>query len=261
MPTAEAAEVPVVAVCGDLVTTTGLALAAAWPGPGPALLVEADPSGGDLAAWFDLPESPSLSTLATNHRDRSTGGLDAHRHLVGNGLPIITCPVMPSEAELAVVESAAVLGPVLRGDGWSILDLGRHDPSRHPLAPSIDVIVVVHRQATQSARAAAVRLRRLPDFVGTALRVASHVVIAVVGSRPFTLEEIDEFIGASVGAPDSGVVEIVGLAEDPLAAAVLGGRSGVSERRLGRLPLIRSARHLAEVVVRSVPDTRSVGAA
>jgi MinD-like ATPase involved in chromosome partitioning or flagellar assembly len=250
--------VPIITVCGELVTTTSVALAAAWPRPDDAWLIEADPSGGDLAAWFDLPESPSLSTLVTHLRDRSAAELAAHRHLVGGGLPVVACPAMPSEADLAVAEAAAVLVPMLRDDGsrWYVVDIGRQDPWRHPFALAADVVVVVHRQSTQSARAAAVRLRRLPDRVNAALSAVSRVVVAVVGARPFDLGEITEFVTASVGGP----VDVVGLADDPLAAAVLGGRSGVSERRLGRLPLVRSARDLAEVLAASHAADGSVGA-
>ena len=41
----------IVAVVGDTCTTTTVALASAWPLSSEALIVEADPSGGDLAAW------------------------------------------------------------------------------------------------------------------------------------------------------------------------------------------------------------------
>ncbi len=59
----------IVAVAGDACTTTAVALASAWPASDEAILVEADPSGGDLAAWFDMTSSPSLSTVVTRVRD------------------------------------------------------------------------------------------------------------------------------------------------------------------------------------------------
>ncbi len=42
------------------VTTWALALAACWPRPASAVLVECDPSGGSLAARFGLAPAPGL---------------------------------------------------------------------------------------------------------------------------------------------------------------------------------------------------------
>ena len=254
----------VVAVCGELVTTTSAALAAAWAGSDDGLVVEADPSGGDLAAWFDLPESPSLSTLVTRLREPSWAVLEAHRRVIGEGLSVITCPAMPAEAALAVAESAPIVVPML-SDAHAptiIVDTGRNDPRQHPFASAAGVVVIVHRQSPQSARAAAVRLRRLPDRIAAALHVAPRVIVAVVGSRPFEISEISGFLTESVaetlGVEPEGLMDVVGLADDPLAAAVLGGRTGVSGRRLARLPLMRSALHLAELVVGSVDRSARV---
>jgi hypothetical protein len=47
---------------------------------------------------------------------------------------------------------------------------------------------------------------------------------------------------------------IIGLPVDDLTAAVYGGRTGASERRLARLPLARAARDLASIAERSVHD-------
>ena len=56
------------------VTTTATALANTWPPGRRVLLVEADPFGGDLAAWFGVAPSTGLwSLLAAGRR-----GLDPH---------------------------------------------------------------------------------------------------------------------------------------------------------------------------------------
>jgi len=54
-------------------------------------------------------------------------------------------------------------------------------------------------------------------------------------------DEIARFVGTDALVPPT----VFELADDPLAAAVLAGRSGVSPRRLLRLPLLRSAAVLA----------------
>ena len=43
-------------------TTSGVALAAAAPAGWQALFAECDPSGGDLAAWAELSETPGWTT-------------------------------------------------------------------------------------------------------------------------------------------------------------------------------------------------------
>lgn len=239
----------IVAVAGDLTTTTAVALATGWPVTDDALLVEADPAGGDLAAWFDLPVNPSLSTVVTRVRDGAWPDIDRHTRLAGNGLRILPAPARAGEATQAVGESArslvnslaALRSPVI------VADVGRVPaaPASHPFVGAAAVTVLVHRQASQSARAAAVRLQRLADQLGTL--AASPTVVAVVGSQPFDLGEIERFIAES-----GATAPLVGLPHDPLAAAVFAGRTGVSPRRLDRLPLLRAARGLADVVGRTL---------
>ena len=65
--------VTIVAVAGDACTTTTVAIAAAWSVADDVIVIEADPSGGDLAAWFDLPVTPSLSTVVTRVARRQLG--------------------------------------------------------------------------------------------------------------------------------------------------------------------------------------------
>jgi len=97
------------------------------------------------------------------------------------------------------------------------------------------VTVVVHRQSPASAEAESVRLERLLEQVEG---VRGPVVLAVIGREPFDPGEIVQFVDGSAPGRITGACR---LAEDPLAAAVLAGRAGVSAKRLRRLPLMRSA--------------------
>lgn len=239
----------IVAVAGDLTTTTSVALATGWPVTGDTLLVEADPAGGDLAAWFDLPVNPSLSTVVTRVLDGAWPDIERHTRLADNGLRLLPAPARAGEAAQAVGEAARSLVASLAAlrSPVTIADIGRlpPTPASHPFVGAAAVTVLVHRQASQSARAAAVRLQRLADQL--AALAASPTVVAVVGSQPYDLVEIERFMGdAGVAAP------LVGLPVDPLAAAVFAGRTGVSPRRLVRLPLLRAARELADVVGRAL---------
>jgi MinD-like ATPase involved in chromosome partitioning or flagellar assembly len=244
-------DVGIVAVTGDLTTTTAVALATGWPVTDDAILVEADPTGGDLAAWFDLPVTPSLSTVVTRVLDGAWPDIERRTRLADNGLRLVPAPARAGEAAQAVGEAARAVVPSLAAlrSPITIADVGRLPavPATHPFLGAAAVTVVVHRQAPQSARAAAVRLQRLADLLDTLASSPNPVVAAVVGSQPFDLVEIERFLTDAAGS-----VPLVGIPDDPLAAAVFAGRTGVSARRLTRLPLVRAARDLATVVERSL---------
>jgi MinD-like ATPase involved in chromosome partitioning or flagellar assembly len=243
----------IVAVVGDACTTTTVALASAWTASSEALIVEADPKGGDLAAWFDIPVLPSLSTVVTSAFDSGWTEIDRHTRLAASGLRLIPAPPSAAEAQHAVAESTRSLAPTLAAlrSPIAIVDAGAvpHQSAPHPLVASAAVAVVVHRQRSESALAAAVRLQRLADQVDAMSTTSTRLVVAVIGADPFDFDQIDSFLADAVGT-----TQLVGLPIDGLAAAVYAGRTGVSARRLARLPLARAARHLAQVVDGAVQD-------
>lgn len=249
-----------VTVLGEATTTTTLALAAGWPGE--ALVVEADPRGGSIAAWLDLPASPTLSHAVTRAADGGWPAIEAAAHRAPAGPMVLTAPVRAVEAARALIEAERHVLPTLASFDRpvALLDAGRVDgasavgPGGLPAVLLVsDVVVVVHRQARQSARAAAVRIERLADLVGAVVAAAptTPTVLAVVGDAPFGPAEIERFV-----AEERTLAGVVLLAGDPLSAAVLAGRSGVSERRLARLPLMRSARRAAALLDRLVTSAR-----
>jgi hypothetical protein len=73
--------------------------------------------------------------------------------------------------------------------------------------------------------------------------------IVVIGNGPYSVPEIKRFIG---------VHDIIEIADDPRAAAVLTERRG-SERRLARSALVKSARRLAHTLVAPESETPSPG--
>lgn len=237
----------IVAVAGDPCTTTSVALAAGWPASDDVVLIEADPSGGDLAAWFDLPVAPSLSTVVTQVLDGAWPDVERLTRLADTGIRLVPAPASTAEAAQAVGESARAVAPSLSAlrSPTIVADTGRLGPTpmSNPFVAAAGVIVVVHRQAQQSARAAAVRLQRLAEQLESLAAAPADIVVAVVGDAPFGPGEIARFLGDAAGTS-----AVVPLPDDRLAAAVLAGRTGVSARRLGRLPLMRGARDLATVV-------------
>lgn len=97
-----------VAMCADKgapgVTTTALAVAALWPRP--VVLVESDPSGGDLAVRAEaehgapLAPQPSLLTLAAaarGNRDSPPVAPTAHAQQLPGGLVVVPAPTSPDQ--------------------------------------------------------------------------------------------------------------------------------------------------------------------
>jgi MinD-like ATPase involved in chromosome partitioning or flagellar assembly len=242
---------PIVAVTGDACTTTTVALAASWPATDDVVLIEADPAGGDLAAWFDMPVSPSLSTVVTRVLDGAWPEIERHTRLADNGLRILPSPARAGESAQAIGEAARSVVPSLAAmrTPVAVVDTGRFAAAAasHPFVAAATVTVVVHRQAPQSARAAAVRLQRLADLLEQLSTSPCSLVVAVVGARPFGIDDVESFLEEAVGR-----TSVVGLPDDELAAGVLGGRTGVSSRRLARLPLMRAARDLAVTAQRAL---------
>ncbi len=244
-----------VAVIGDATTTTAVAVAAGWPSGEQIIVLEADPSGGSLAAWLDTPSQPSLATIVANvgadsggvHRS-SFATFDAMTQHSSTGVRFVANAVRSRAAHRALDEAAAMVLPALvAADSTVLVDVGLHRVGieQSPALDVADVVVLVHRQATASAAAATVRVERLVESVEELARLDADILLAVIGSSPFEPGEIAAFVDASV---PGAVRTMVPVAHDPLAAATIAGRAGVSARRLRRLPLMRDAADLASVV-------------
>lgn len=232
----------IVAVVGDAATTTSVAIAAAWVARGGALLVEADPSGGDVSGWLDLPLAPSLSTLVTSP-ERTWQAVERHAQLSASGLAVIPAPIRVLEAQQAVAEAERWVVPVMAGvPNPIVVDAGAATSATrtHPFVRAAATVVLVHRQATQSAAAASTRLRRLVDQVELLSAAPDNLIVALVGSRPFDVVE--------VGRSLNELAVVAPLPVDPLAASVFAGARGVSARRLARLPLSKAAARLVDAI-------------
>lgn len=238
----------IVAIIGDCTTTTSVALASAWPVDDEVVIAEVDRTGGSLAAWLDTPVTPSLSTIVANAPGFSTSPdaawstIESMVHRSASGIRFIAAPVRSREANRALGEANVTLFPLLGAltAPTVLADLGHHaavDSTPAVVLHASD-LVVVHRQTASSPAAASVRLERLAELIETLVPLGVPIVLAVIGDRPFDIDEIERFVSAE-GRHE---LTVFGLAEDPLSAAVFAGHSGVSAKRIGRLPLMRSAR-------------------
>jgi hypothetical protein len=227
------------------VSTTVLALAACWPAHRQPLIVEADPSGGDLLSRLgtgngDRPgvdAAPSTVQLAAAARDAlSAQTIGEHlQTLPGAGeIRALVAPTSPFAAHTALTTLVgAGLGDRLAElDGVDLLvDLGRIDPT----SPALGLLqpqsrlVLVARPDLESV----LHTRELERSLN-ALRVRTSLLL--IGDRPYSPADIATALG---GVPVVGV-----LPDDPVGARALAGDAR-SPKVVGRCRLVRAAGHLA----------------
>ncbi|MBI2168986.1 MAG: hypothetical protein HYU28_05735 [Actinobacteria bacterium] len=181
------------------VTTTALALAAWWPRP--ALVVEADPSGGVLAARFGLEAAPGLLTLAAAARHGiGPEAVRDHAQTLGERLTVVVAP--PGARRMAgALGAAASLVPALGAlHGDVLVDAGRVDPAwaLPALVGAASLVVVVARPRLDE-------LRRLPDVLAALAEAGRPAALVLRGARPYPPRQVEEALGAVVAGvvPDS----------------------------------------------------------
>lgn len=229
------------------VTTLACLVASTWDSAESVAVVECDPSGGDLAARFQLTSAVGWPSLASAVRRSGTGvGLDAHLQRLPGGLPVVVGaghggPVAHDGPEAQVVRAG------LGADGVAIVDLGRvievTDPIDGWLSAGDYAVLVAGGDA-----AAAVRVwARAPELLE---RTAGRLGVVVVGGTACSCHELADFCGLDA---------LGDVPRDAVAAAVASGAAS-GARRLERSRLLASARHLGASVARRIDGapTRTV---
>jgi hypothetical protein len=225
------------------VTTSALALAVTWPPGAPVTIVEADPSGGDLAAWLDLTLQPGLVSLATEGRRTIDAELfDRHLQPVpgSDEVSVLCAPVAAEQVHAALGSLRDRLVEALRGrPGTTIVDCGRLDPASPALKlfEQADVRVVVCRPGLAAPHHLQARLRSLP---------AEPPQLLAVGESPYSPDELADACGIGL---------LGAIAFDTGAADTLGDGPALSERALNRSALVRSARSVAAGLAVAAPGT------
>jgi hypothetical protein len=220
-------------------TTSGVALSAAAPVGWQSLFAECDPSGGDLAAWAELSDTPGWTTsLSTG--DRSWDGLRAHMQEMPSGLSVLLAPTRTRVARTVVREAAARFGLMLASlsDVIAFADCGRLDEAPPTWAAPASLVLLLVRQAASSAAATVSRVDRAGEAMDRLSRLDARVGVVVVGARPYDPGEVAAIVGSEL----FGV-----LAEDPIGASQVGGAWTVG-RGAARSALLRSARPVAQAI-------------
>ncbi|WP_435107144.1 hypothetical protein [Nocardiopsis synnemataformans] len=212
------------------VTTLSLALASTWPAPGMARVVEADASGGDVAAWWRLAPWPGVVDLAAASRsgqDHETLDLGSFSQVLPGGLRVCVAPPTAERTTGAV----GVLAHNPKALTETVVDLGRVAPSTPSasLLEAADVAVLV-------TTGDVAHLKRVKESAPGLRSRCAHVGVAVVGADRSAAE-----ISGAVGLPVWARVP-----HDPRTAAFLWGQGEV--RRVNRRPLITAARTLAHAL-------------
>lgn len=222
------------------VTTTALAVAAAWPtevdaGARP-IVVEADASGGDLMIRAGLLTAPSVLDVAAAAGLPYPGVLADAASELPFGVRVVAGVPGRSASRKAVRTLASEAGlRMLRGQegdrGTVVLDVGRLSEDVEPLLDAADQVVLVTRGGAEPLMH--VTVHGADDGVH-----AGRTTLVVVGPCSYRADDIAETVG---------IERVVFLPWDTGSVAVMSGP------RLGALratgfrtpPLMTAARRLA----------------
>lgn len=219
------------------VTTATLAIAAVWPERRRVIVVEADPSGGDVAIRFGVPAEPGLVSLAAaGRRGLSVETLVEHAQRLPGGLEVVAAPPSAERAHAAVRALGDSFGQLSLGDAAVdvFLDCGRlavGSPAEAVVAHA-DLTILV-------ARPTAEEVAHLEARVHAMRSRGRSLVVLLVGEKPYGAREIGSYLDAVV---------LGALPDDVHGARMLAG-GGATARSLARTPLLVSAAVVANRLI------------
>jgi hypothetical protein len=230
------------------VSTDWLALGSVWPRR--AVLAECDPVGGGIRAGYlqgRLPAQRGLLGWALSLRHDDAAGLADQLVDLDEGGQLAVLAGLADPAQLHLVARlwprlAAELADLARGEPATdaIVDCGRLGAADGPevIIAAADQLLLCTRPTLASLHATERRLALLRRSMDEAGGAGDRIGLVLRAGGPYRPAEI----AAALGAPVLAV-----LPEDRAAAAVLAGEAAPG-RGLGRRPLLRAARSLAETV-------------
>src|SRR6266540_4428440 len=226
-------------------TTTALALTAALAAtrPEPAVLIEADPAGGDLAALIGLPTDPGLVSLAASSRHESTQPEPfSHAQPLPGGGYVLLGSTDPIQATSILTTLCRRLLDVLRHDDTNVVIDGGRFATESPvtrLLRGVDLTLLCLNATVSSVEA--IKVRVAEAWHATDERLA----LVLVGAEHYAPAEIEAA---------TGVTALGTLPRDPKGAAAL---IGASAARVDRSALVRNARTLIDRIdAASEPESR-----
>nr|MCW2727847.1 hypothetical protein [Aeromicrobium sp.] len=230
------------------VTTASMLFAALWPRP--SIMVECDPSGGDVALRMPgadgepLDTNPGLLNLvAAGRRSLYADLVRQHTEQIIGGLEVITGMTTPEQAAgLGQWEPLGALFSELPGTD-SVVDLGRigaGTPQNAILASASAVVLVVDTVPSNVVHLRE-RLRKVSDGLGGEAGAPLHVVVVAPPKRSRAVAEIRDAIVQS----QTPVEAVHHLAHDTTGAAFFLGQVTGSPARTA---LVRSAQPIVDAL-------------
>jgi len=218
------------------VTSAAIALALA-AGPEPvSLVVEADPSGGDLAARCEAAIAPGLGSLAASARHGVPVDLVPHVQALPAGPCALLAPPSPqlTGSALDALGDRLVDG-LASWPGTVVADCGRWqaDGAASPLLRAADAVLIVLRPTVESVEHVRARLEEITAAATGALGAL------VVGDRPYPAADV----AAALEIPVAGTLPLDARAVRALERPGIGADSR-------RSTLVRAARSALDAMSR-----------
>mgnify|MGYP006271610051 CR=1 FL=1 len=159
-----------------------------------AVYLEADPTGGVVAARFDRPLLPNLTSLAGAARHGlSVAPVEAHLQYVLDGVRGILAHPAGTQTTAALNVASGTLADTLRGDdGVAVVDLGRwfHEHPATPLCAASEQVIVVLRPVLE-------QVVLLLNAVDT-WPIRERIALVTVGHRLYSARQIAAATGFEV---------------------------------------------------------------
>ncbi|HVK20000.1 MAG TPA: chromosome partitioning protein [Actinokineospora sp.] len=193
------------------VTTFAVGLAACWPDAVRRLVIEADPSGGDLAIRFGLRPS-GLAGLTAAARSGADPALPwAHAAPLPGNLGVVTAPPAAdaARATLAAMPPGSVRMAADQPGAVVVLDCGRVDSDSPvmPLVGASDAMVLITGSRGDELAHLATRLNLIARW--------SPRPLLLLAGEGYSVDEVER----TLGVPPLGLIPY-----DEVGAAVLCGR-------------------------------------
>lgn len=233
------------------VTSTALILAAAWPRP--VVLIEADPSGGDLAfrcrsaSGGPPAATPNVLGLASAVSGASIGNISTFAQQLAGGVQLVQGVLSAAQGRGLISLWGSIAAACVSSDVDVIADLGRLDRARAtmPLAASSDRLLVVCTPVLESTVHTRETLMELAGAVGPDMS-GSRLVPLVIGAGRHARGDRDDVdqVMAAAGVLASPAAHLP--LDAPALARLEGGES--ASGRLSRTLLLRAARGVVDQI-------------
>ena len=259
----------ILTICSDKrspgVTTAAVALSVMWPGE--RVLMEADPSGGDLALRLrtlqgeNLLLDRSVTSLAADAREGlPPGALARYAQPTSLGFSVLLGPMSAEGFEPMARLWPQVAAAAHAWPGTVFADLGRLQ-LRHASSPvaaaSTTVLLLTRAGTSEDLFHVRQRAHELAARLGQGPHGHSPLVVAVIASSRSARERISQVQQALAAQATTSTIPVVGfLAYDERAVDAL--REGLLTKRLLGSDLLKSVKDLAQTLTGWFPELAGV---